>query len=93
MATRTTKTGSDNAMQNDRETPPIVVEIVESVADARGIEVDALRPLGYSLDPDALERLIDSSTVPVEVSFELYGCTVHVDADGNVDARPTDGSP
>lgn len=61
--------------------------IVAAVAEAREEEPLSLKPLGAHFDAEALERFVGSSTVSTEVSIELYGCRVVIDAGGNVDVR------
>ena len=41
---------------------------------------------GDVTDPTALERFLQSSTVPTTVAFNVYGCQVEIDGDGNVTA-------
>ena len=65
----------------------LTVKIVEELADARGADVEAIEPLGLSLDPEALERLVDSTTVPATITVELDGWTVRVDDGGTVTVR------
>lgn len=69
---------------------PIVVRIVEAVADARGETAGSLNPLGSYFEVEALERIIDSTTVPTKVAIEFEDCTVVVDGDGNVAVNPDD---
>lgn len=87
MSIRTTRTEHIDSMQSNREQSSVVVQIVEAIAEIREVEIDSLEPLARYLDPAAMERLIDTTTVRTSVSLELYGCTVEIDGDGNVDAR------
>ena len=68
------------------ETHDLTIELLIAVADARDEEVGSLPPLAHALDPDALERFVESTTVPTTITLDLYGCTVEVDADGTVAA-------
>ena len=43
-----------------------------------------MAPIASCLDPDALVRLLESAAVPMAVIFELHGCRIEVDADGEV---------
>ena len=65
----------------------LTVKIVEGLADARGADVEAIEPLGLSLDPEALERLVASTAVPVTITVELDGWAVRVDEGGTVTVR------
>lgn len=64
----------------------IAVEIATAIATARDEDVESLPPLGNVFDPEALEELVDGSSVPVGVTIQTYGCTVVVDSDGTVTA-------
>lgn len=81
--------GRDDPRPTGRR-PPLVVRIVEAIADARGEDSMAVPPLASYLDPEALERLVERTTVPTTVSIELHGCHVEVDAQGDVVARRLD---
>lgn len=65
--------------------------VVETVADAEGIDPLALPPLYNTVDPDALDTLFQpqfrtASEPPVgEVRFSYHGYTVRVTAAGRVD--------
>lgn len=62
----------------------VVVDIVETVAEATGRDPRSLHPpLNDVVDPDALEQLIDGDGL-TRVSFEYSGRTVVVDGDGRV---------
>lgn len=65
--------------------------IVESVASATDMPVTSLEPLYDCLDPDALDRLIESESAAasnVELEFLFSGATVRVCADGRVEVVP-----
>lgn len=60
------------------------------MADAKGVEPTDLPPLYHAIDPDALDRLFapGGPRMRGEVSFEMAGCEVVVDGDGQVTATP-----
>lgn len=89
MSMRTTRTEHIDSMQSNRGQSSVVVQIVEAIAEIHEVEIDSLEPLARYIDPEALERLIDTTTVPTSVSLELYGCTVDIDGDGNAAVRRT----
>ena len=60
-----------------------VFEIVESIAEAEGVDAVDLPPLGETLDTDALETLV-SSERDVTITFEYAGYWVGVDSRGTV---------
>lgn len=70
------------------ETAPVVIRIVEAVADARGVSVGTLDPLASYFDVDALERFIESATASIKIVIEFEDCTVVIDGDGNVAVSP-----
>ena len=71
-------------MHREHERRPLVVDLVDAVADHRDVDPRDMRPLAGYLDPQALTRLLQTATCPVTVSLELYGCIVDVDEEGNV---------
>jgi hypothetical protein len=74
------------------DTDRILLDVLRAVADVRGDDVSELAPIYDFIDPTALERFLGSTTVPTTVTFEVYGCRVEVDGDGNVTAtEATDG--
>lgn len=74
---------------SDREPHPVSVELLLAVADVRNEDVQSIPPLGFRFDPDALDRFIESATVPAEVTIEIYDCTVTIDAEGDVTVTHT----
>ena len=60
-----------------------VFEIVEAIAEAEGVDVVDLPPLGETLDTDALETLV-SAERDVTITFEYAGYRVGVDSRGTV---------
>jgi hypothetical protein len=62
----------------------VIVDVVETVATAAGTSPRSLEPqLSEVVDPDALERLVESATL-TRVQFEYAGYTVVVDSDSTV---------
>lgn len=68
----------------------LIVEILEAVARERGEDPLNLAPLAEMLDPEALERLVGTASVDLEVSMAIYGCRVSVDSTGEIAARLVD---
>lgn len=64
----------------------IIIDILEAVAAERDVDPMELPPLAEEIDPEALERLIATAKVDVEVSMALYGCRISVDSTGEVSA-------
>lgn len=71
------------------DTSPTIC-VVETVADALGTDPTELGPLYEAVDPDALDRLFESSHrfTTGRVTFAFEGCDVTVDADGWVAVSP-----
>lgn len=57
--------------------------VVEAVADRKGVEPIEVGPLAYEVDPDALNKLVDSMDSGT-IAFPFEGFQVEVDADGEV---------
>lgn len=71
--------------------------IVMAVADTLGIEPLDMEPLYETVDPDALESIVDS-TKQVDgsglgITFELEGCTVEVEGSGAIEVTTPDEKP
>ena len=72
----------------------VTAAIIEAVAEysdtdpspeaPEGASTDALEPLYHSIDPDALEALIDCSTpeTGVEITFQYMGYEITVSSEG-----------
>lgn len=60
--------------------------IVTQIADVEGVDpTDLEPPLHAVVDPDALERLVDSSEAALSITFTYRGHRVRVDGSGAVD--------
>jgi hypothetical protein len=60
------------------------VAIVRAIAAERHESSLALEPLATNFDPEALERFVESTTVPVRITLELPGCTLEIDETGEI---------
>ncbi|WP_435346341.1 HalOD1 output domain-containing protein [Haloarchaeobius sp. HRN-SO-5] len=60
-------------------------EVVEAVAQAKGVDPLSLDPIIDSVDPDALNRLFDSQNRGLQLTFEYEGYTVTVEGDRQID--------
>lgn len=77
----------------DREQEPdhLSQAVVESVAEAEGVDPTELTPLYAVVDPDALEALFRPNSptrdrqIRGEIRFSYHGYDVRVTADGEVD--------
>jgi len=62
-------------------------QVIQSVAETRGVTpLDLPTPLFDVVDPDCLDRLVESGADDLRVTFEYYGCEVTVRGDGSVSA-------
>ncbi|WP_434737263.1 HalOD1 output domain-containing protein [Haloarcula montana] len=69
----------------------LIPAITEAVADSKGVEPDELEiTLGEYIDLDAVDQLVEHSTSPWTLRFELPDQTVTVASDGTifVDSQP-----
>lgn len=67
------------------------VAVVEKVANAEGTEPMALEPSLYeAIDPEALDRLVESADRSLTVVFTFSGYTVRVDESANVTLTPVE---
>ncbi len=64
----------------------LVIDILEAVAAERDVDPMELPPLAEHIDPEALEQLVTTATVDVEVSLAVYGCRISVDSTGEITA-------
>ncbi|SDR36074.1 HalOD1 output domain-containing protein [Natronobacterium texcoconense] len=65
--------------------------VVEEVAAAEEIEPVALdRPLYETIDPDALDNLLESATRGTAVTFTYCGYAIRIDESGTVSLSSTD---
>lgn len=69
---------------SDEEHIEPVSKVVETVAQAKGVDPRDLAPLANELDTDALNMLLTLSDGVVEVSFAYEGYTITVRSTGRV---------
>ncbi|WP_135822856.1 HalOD1 output domain-containing protein [Halostella litorea] len=63
----------------------ITETVVWAVAEAKGVDpLDLDAPLYDSVDPDALQRILDAESFEGQIGFSLAGCDVTVHHDGRV---------
>jgi len=89
-------------VERSAENETLTEAIVIAISDGTGVDPLDLDPLYDSLDPDALERTVDSTigetADPGEVTFTHAGCEVTVHDDRRIvvaprgTASPTTGS-
>lgn len=69
----------------DYHNDSISLRVIEALADATGADAHELEPLYNVVDPEALDRLFNSSSnADVRVEFEYDGSLVGVRSDGTV---------
>lgn len=82
-----------------RHERPVLLDVVERVADRTGTDVTELAPLARTVDPDLLDEFVETDAVRAETnlqfSYEGYEVTVH--GDGRIaiteGGPPPDGGP
>lgn len=89
------KTGTlDDTKKIDTGDEAVSQQVIEAVADAKGVDPLDLPPLYDSIDPDALDALFshaDSSSSITELSLQIAGCEVLVRGNGEVTITDTEG--
>lgn len=76
--------------EGTEERVPVTVSVVRTVSAYTDTEPSELPPLGYDIDADALEGLVESLDVGV-VDFEYAGVPLSVHSDGTVEVRGISG--
>lgn len=70
----------------------VSMTVIETVAEAKGVDTLDLEPLYDVVDPDALDAFVRpsgaSTPATTEVSFSMDGCDVVVQGDGEVVVTP-----
>lgn len=61
----------------------LVMTIIEGVAASSGTEPMELPPLGHTIDPEAIEALVDGDGF-CDLAFTYYDHVVTVEGDGHV---------
>lgn len=83
-----TKTGTlGDTLRADTSDDAVSRQVIEAVADAKGVDPLDLPPLFDSVDPDALDGLFgdaDASASITSLCFEVAGCEVRVRGSGDV---------
>lgn len=69
---------------------PLSNAISNAVAIASNAAVTALPPLGYTVDPEAMEAVFDTASPNGRFAFEYAGHRVTVSADRTVTVYPLD---
>ena len=67
---------------------PASVALTEALADIRHCEPTELEPLYRTVDPDALDRLVDSGSPKLRVGIQLDGFEVVVTGDRRLEITP-----
>ena len=62
----------------------VTAELIEAVADSKGVDARELPPLNKSIDPDALETLWERDAASGVVIFEYADTRVRVFSEGMI---------
>lgn len=65
----------------------VLMNTVDAVADFKDVPASELAPMYDSVDPEALEQLVDGSGSPVHVTFRYEGLDITVRTDGRISIR------
>ncbi|WP_435349388.1 HalOD1 output domain-containing protein [Haloarchaeobius sp. HRN-SO-5] len=79
--TGTMQTGNEQGT----ESVELSTQVIEEVAQARGVDPLSLDPIIDSVDPDALDRIFESPNRGLQLTFEYEGYTVTVKGDRQID--------
>jgi hypothetical protein len=83
--------GHSERQSKERQVEPVAQRpsqaVVEAVASKEGVEPIEIGPLAYDIDPDALNRLVQSMDEG-SITFGFEGYQVRVDSDGGVVVEP-----
>jgi hypothetical protein len=68
------------------------IAVVETVAAITGDEPTAIDPLTESINPDAMDRLVEPATPrsDLSVTFAYNGCTVTAESNGDITVTLTE---
>ncbi|WP_207591976.1 HalOD1 output domain-containing protein [Halomontanus rarus] len=67
----------------------ISTRVVLAIADETETDIDALPTLYETINPEALDQLVESATDrTISVTFEYYDHRITVTGDGDIDVRP-----
>ncbi len=74
------------AHSQQKPTAQLSTRVIESIADARGVDpTDLDVPLYWEIDLEALDRLCGGDTDDIAVTFTYDGTTVTVHGDGRIE--------
>lgn len=74
-------------MTVDADADRASMRVVAFVAAYRDVEADALPPLGHTVDPDALDRVVESLDDDEYVRLRYDGVLLYVWGDGEITAE------
>lgn len=77
---------SDTTMTRTQRHEPVSHQIVVAVADRAGVETSELPRLYDSIDPDALNAMVEHGGANLQISFSFAGYEVVVDG-GSIDVK------
>jgi|AntRauTorcE11898_2_1112593.scaffolds.fasta_scaffold03444_2 hypothetical protein len=86
-------TEQPSIQQNWHEADTATTSVVTAIAALTGLPPTGMDPLYESVDPDALERVLESGSdgscrsSALSVSFSHEGCRVKIRADGQLTVR------
>lgn len=77
--------GAADQIELQTDEADIVPTIIRAVADVRGEDELSFEPRLYEvIDPDAVEKCVESAKTSMELNFEFASCLVSVTGDGKI---------
>lgn len=89
-------TDREGLQLNWRDEGRVTGSVIAAIAALTGTPPAKLQPLYETIDPDALERVLESASDPcrrstLSISFPYEGCEVTIRADGRLDVSTHTG--
>lgn len=92
-------TEQPSIQRNWHDADTAAISVINAIAALTGIPPTSMEPLYESVDPEALERVLESGadgscgSSTLSVSFTHEGCGVTIRADGQLTVRLQRGEP
>jgi len=77
-------------MNSQHGNESITQDVVREVAARADVQPDELPPLYDFIDPDALNRVINSTDADLQLSFVFAGYRVTIEGDGSIRVQQDD---
>ena len=71
--------GNEIIMSVNEPDSDLLLNLLEKIANAKGVDPMVLEPLGDRIDTDALRLAVESATIPLTIELTVYGCDVAIE--------------